>query len=176
MREYLCDPETAIRIADAKYETHYGRAWLATPPGWPLPNVGLGVSVENQAELDRRIPDLLATPAAWRFISAEPLLGPLDLDPYLNDLSDGCRLAPHGINWVVVGAESGPKRRRCEVEWIEDIVRQCDAARVHVFVKQDSALRPGQQGRIPDDLWARKEVPGMTEKLRLPYYPRLRDR
>lgn len=107
--------------------------------GWPLPNVWLGTSVEDQAAADERIPDLLATPAAVRFLSCEPLLGPINItgDP------DGlvwpwaeARAEGHGIDWVIVGGESGPHARPCNVEWIRDIVGQCQAAGVPVFVKQ----------------------------------------
>jgi protein gp37 len=63
------------------------------------------------------------------------------------------------IGWVVVGGESGPRHRRCEVAWIQSIVAQCDAANAKVYVKQASAARPGQQGEIPDALFAVKEVP-----------------
>lgn len=63
------------------------------------------------------------------------------------------------LGFVVVGAESGPNRRPCKVEWIEDIVDQCRAAQVPVFVKQGSHRFPGRQGDIPDDLWRIKEIP-----------------
>jgi protein gp37 len=109
-------------------------------PPWPLPNVWLGVSVENADHLDR-IDHLRRTPAAVRFLSLEPLLGPLqdlDLD---------------GIHWVIVGGESGPGARPCDVSWIRDIVRQCRVAGVPCFVKQLGA-NPYQFRRpsgAPDD-------------------------
>ena len=83
----------------------------------------MGVSVEN-ADCLHRIDDLRACGAAVKFLSLEPLLGPL---PGL-DL--------RGIHWVIVGGESGPGARECRVEWIADIVRQCRAAGVACFVKQ----------------------------------------
>lgn len=107
------------------------------PPRWPLPNVWLGVSVEDQERAEERIPHLLATPAAVRFVSAEPLLGPLDLSIYLYR---GVTEAKPGdadydaLNWVIVGGENGP--RQCAVEWIRGVVRQCRAAGVACFVKQ----------------------------------------
>lgn len=118
---------------------------------WPLPNVWLGTSVENQTAADERIPHLLATPAAVRFLSCEPLLGPLDLDSpvgtagrksYPLRLDETMNLtryvdAPWArIDWVIVGGESGPHARPCNEEWIRSIVRQCHAAAVPVFVKQ----------------------------------------
>ncbi len=63
------------------------------------------------------------------------------------------------IGWVLVGGESGPSARPCDLAWILDIVQQCKAAGVAVWVKQDSGPKPGQQGRIPDDIWAIKELP-----------------
>jgi len=118
--------------------------------------IWLGVSVENQRWADERIPLLLDTPAAVRFISAEPLLGPVDLGDYVDGL--GWHLAK-SLDWVVCGGESGPRRRPMRLEWLESVVAQCQAAGVAVFCKQDGALRPGQQGRISDELWALKELP-----------------
>jgi len=115
-------------------------------------NVWLGTSVENQAAADERIPHLLRTPAAVRFLSCEPLLGPADLSQYLRCESclspQTCWCADARVNWVIVGGESGPGARPCNVAWIRSIVEQCRAASVPVFVKQlggmvyDSASEP----------------------------------
>jgi len=108
---------------------------------WPLPNVWLGVSVEDQATADERIPLLLQTPAAHRFISAEPLLGPINLREMAHqddwhvdalDTPDPSRR----LDWVIVGGESGPGARPCGVDWIRSVVRDCKAASVPCFVKQ----------------------------------------
>lgn len=109
---------------------------------WPLPNVWLGTSVENQNAADQRITHLLECPAAARFLSCEPLLGTVDIASgagvtYWDD-------ATAGIHWVIVGGELGPKARVCSVAWIRDIVQQCKAAGVPVFVKQ-----LGSHGRAP---------------------------
>lgn len=126
---------------------------------WPLPNVWLGVSVENQAAADERIPILLDTPAAVRFLSCEPLLGPVKLSQSWKDYlagwdardqhhhncdgytcDAGCPVAEQfqteKIDWVIVGGESGAKARSCDVRWIRDIVDQCRSAGTAVFVKQ----------------------------------------
>ena len=105
---------------------------------WPLPNVWLGVSVENQKYADRRVLPLLQTPAAVRFVSAEPLLGPIEGIPMRrwctgHGLSEGCC---RGLDWVIVGGESGPGERPCDLDWIRDIRDQCRASGVAVFVKQ----------------------------------------
>ena len=111
---------------------------------WPLEGVWLGVSVENQATADERIPLLLQTPAAVRFLSVEPLLGPMDLTPWLGGFtkftdSDGYRYThdhAQPIGWVIVGGESGPGARPCDLAWIRSVVAQAKAAGVPCFVKQ----------------------------------------
>jgi protein gp37 len=104
-----------------------GLAWPLCPT-WPPPNVLLGVSAEDQSTADERIPVLMATPAAYRFVSHEPLLGPI--------------LLRWPVDWVIVGGESGPNARSCDVQWIRDIVRQCRRSGLPVFVKQLGA-EPG---------------------------------
>lgn len=104
---------------------------------WPLPNVHLGVSVEDQKHADERIPFLLQVPAAIRWISAEPLLGPIELAkvPGFNKSgSAGVDLLKNF--WVVVGGESGAGARVCDMDWIRRIVSDCQRTRVPVFVKQ----------------------------------------
>lgn len=106
----------------------------------PLPNVWLGVSVENQQTADERIPLLLETPAAIRFLSCEPLLGEIILNRATQKYYEKIPLHKPvdyvEIDWVIVGGESGNRARPCSIEWIRDIVRQCQNAKVPVFVKQ----------------------------------------
>lgn len=110
---------------------------LQPPPSWPLPNVWLGVSVENQATADERIPILLQVPAAVRWLSMEPLLGPVDIKVYLGDLpEDADGPAQSGIDWVVVGGESGHKARPMHPDWVRSLRDQCTAAAVPFFFKQ----------------------------------------
>lgn len=131
--------------------------------GWTrsgLPNVWLGVSVEDQATADARVPLLLQTPAAVRFVSYEPVLGAVDLTRLHGNLGDsvdvvvdalGRRMAAAwagraterldhaiktGLDWVIVGGESGPGARPCDVAWIRGVVRQCSGAGVPCYVKQ----------------------------------------
>lgn len=140
MREYLSrENRASFRISDEAFRMRV----RAEATSWPLPNVWLGTSVEDQAAADERIPHLLQTPAAVRFLSCEPLLGPLRLPEctgYANcplDSVDGHSDHPFGgIDWVIVGGESGPRARPCDVGWIRDIVEQCQAAGVPYFVKQ----------------------------------------
>lgn len=110
---------------------------------WPLPNVWIGVSTENQDTAEDRIPHLLMVPAAIRFISAEPLLGAIDLFAFvhgqLRDRSLGAlginRPMP-GLDWVIAGAESGPRSRACDYRWIRQLRDQCWKAGVAFFLKQ----------------------------------------
>lgn len=150
---------------------------------WPLPNVWWGVSVENQKYAEERIPALLSIGASVPWVSYEPALGPVDFRPWIAPPCSECghslegrtedgRCAyvadepPHGnrchrdgLGWIVMGGESGPNRRPCEVEWFADAAEQCRKARVAAFVKQDMGPKPGMQGRIPDSIWSIKEFP-----------------
>lgn len=111
----------------------------------PLPNVWLGISVEDQAAADERIPLLLQTPAAVRWISAEPLLGPVDLRKAF--MPDGERPV---LDWVVVGGESGPNARPMHPDWARALREQCQRAGVPFFFKQTGvwqALKPGEAGK-----------------------------
>jgi len=110
-------------------------------PDHPLPNVWLGTSVEDQAAADERIPHLLRTPAAVRFLSCEPLLGPVNLERNARPWGAGGASARWLalLHWVIAGGESGPGARRCDVAWIRTLVDQCRAAAVPVFVKQVGA-------------------------------------
>lgn len=130
---------------------------------WHKANVWLGCSVSDQRTADTMIPEMLRcrdlSPCLW--VSVEPMIGPVDLDSIWPGGLPSPGSGPYvpGIDWVVIGGESGPNRRQCEVQWIRNVREQCRAAGVACYVKQDSALKPGQQGRIPDDLWEVKEFP-----------------
>jgi protein gp37 len=113
---------------------------LRETTGWAVGwrNVWLGTSVEDQQRADERIPELLAVPAMVRFLSCEPLLGPLDLSRWL---------ASRLLHWVIVGGESGGNARVFDVAWAEEIVNQCAAFGVACFVKQLGA-RVAADGRL----------------------------
>lgn len=130
-------PETIPWIAATEHRGGYDNCG----PAWPFKNVWLGVSVEDQATADERIPLLLQAPAAIRWISAEPLLGPLDLSRALGLKPAGIdqRLIPNhypDLNWVVVGGESGPHARPMHPDWARSLRDQCRAARVPFLFKQ----------------------------------------
>lgn len=177
---------------------------------WPLPNVWLGVSVENQDAADERIPEQLATPAAVHFLSCEPLIGQVDLNrprcdyPHHSEMwgladdeatpwcseCDSERSYYHwlhldgGIDWVIVGCESGPGARPCEVAWLRQLRDQCEAAGVAFWLKQ-ARYRDGEytitnrrpvpiiEGRIGELIPVIGFGPGSTRKgggvIELPY-------
>jgi protein gp37 len=148
---------------------------------FPLPNVWLGVSVENQARADERIPVLLDTPAAVRWISAEPLLGPIDLTrlPYPNRgrtwmidavrgemREPGLDRTPIGgvvsLDWVVAGGESGPDARPMHPDWARSLRDQCAAAEVPFLFKQWGSWSPVSL-EIDDDGGAAYPMPGCSD-------------
>lgn len=139
-------PKHTYQILTKRPERIAGRLpWTRPADAWP--NVWLGVSIETQRYVPRLDPLILA-PAAHRFVSAEPLLGPLDLARYLP-----------ALDWVIVGGESGPGYRTMDPVWAEAVVEQCSRAQVPLFVKQDSGSHPGRQGRLSNTIWRHKARP-----------------
>ena len=174
MRDYFSDPMSASRVADFIVDAVFSgvttRAVLIAdaaleplaPPGprvflgrWPLPNVWLGVSAEDQRRAEERVPALLDTPAAKRFVSAEPLLGPIDFENIRDPKHfPGCLrkdvLNGHAfheddgnqwtklnrVDWIIAGGESGGGARPNWTPNVRSIIRQCASARVACFVKQ----------------------------------------
>jgi protein gp37 len=120
-------PDNALRMMWGK---HNG-GWRYFGDGDYHKNIILGISVENQKAADERIPMLLQIPAAKRFVSIEPCLEDINFRQYLDKLYGW-------IDWVVVGCESGTKRRPCNIEWVRSIVQQCRATGVTCYVKQIS--------------------------------------
>lgn len=145
MQDYMetVDPvrlaELAVNMAEEKWGpvlTDFSSRWKEQNgpvirgdfKKWPLPNIWMGVSVEDQ-ENDWRISVLLDTPAAKRFISFEPLLGPVEVDLL-------------GIDWVIVGGESGPNARPMNPDWVRSIRDQCQEASIPFFFKQWGEYAP----------------------------------
>jgi protein gp37 len=104
------------------------------PDAWP-DNVWLGTTVETQAWAAKRIPALISVPARIRFLSCEPLLGPLDLSGWLNQKS---------VHWVIAGGESGPHARPSSPDWFRALRDQCVEARVAFHFKQWGAWAPAE--------------------------------
>jgi len=169
MRSKLNDPEFrhAVRIEACTLTTLDGVP-DEHDDAWPLPNLWLGVSTENQRWADIRIPALLQTPAAVRWISAEPLLGPINLaDQRLlvgpcgsgsGSCSDNsCR---SHLDWVVVGGESGPQARPMHPEWARLLRDQCVDAGIPYFLKQwgSWATREQAPGMPYRDPWRSRAV------------------
>ena len=184
-------PTSALRIADALPLIHrqgdYARlpasaavaaAIGRTQPRWPLPNVWLGVSVEDQARADERVPLLLETPAAVRFLSCEPLLGEVSLIEYIAPTALQRCIAHHhrtnhpcggggdsadcevcgtewvdgevGLHWVIAGGESGPRHRPLELDHARLLRDQCAAAGVRFLFKQVGGRTSKAGGRELD--------------------------
>jgi protein gp37 len=115
------------------------------PPGWGdgWPHVWLGCTAENQTEAERRIPLLLAVPAAVRFLSCEPLLEPLQLDRWLG---------PGRIDWIICGGEDGGRRARfMQPEWAQDLLRASRPTGTKFFMKQMTNKKP-----VPPELMVRE--------------------
>jgi protein gp37 len=159
-------------------------------PAWPA-NVWMGTTVEDQRRADERIPHLLRVPASVRFLSVEPMVGPVDLDPLWCDSCDyaGRSATEHvvfeppsqpwctecdrevgspgwlssvpGIDWVIAGGESGQKARPSDPAWFRALRDQCKAAGVPFFMKQMSGHKGADKAAIPEDLMVR-EFPEVT--------------
>jgi protein gp37 len=158
------------------------------PPYWGdgWPHVWLGTSIENRRYV-HRADQLRRVRSAVRFISAEPLLGPLVYDspldwrdaPAWSDVPtgrgyQGPELDLRGVDWLIVGGESGPRHRRLDPTWVRDLRDAAGAASTALFVKQGAGPRPGSQGDLPDDLFAIKQFPTATTRLRPTLDPRPR--
>ena len=163
MRSLLNDPA----FQDQVRERAEGKGMDPADWQWPLPSVWLGVSAEDQHWAAIRIPALLDTPAAVRFVSAEPLLGPIELPT--GDLRAG--RMPSAPAWLIIGGESGPGARPMELGWARDLLAQCRCLGVAPFVKQLGAvlgreLNAGSKGNHldawPEDLKVR-EFPRTAE-------------
>jgi protein gp37 len=161
----MCDmfkdaPARALNDAVDWQDKHYpgGDGFIRR---WPLPNVWCGTSVSTQADADAHIPDLLATPAAVRFLSAEPLLGPVDFLSPIRDIFVG---AGYGVEsrqefaeaalakfWVIAGGESGPGARPMHPDWARSMRDRCQAAGVPFFFKQWGEWLIGEPSTKPDD-------------------------
>ena len=146
-------PENVSRMWSPRHDGYF--AQQSAPPQKPYtghrPNVWLGTSIACQDDADRDVPELLTCRdlVSKLFLSIEPLIGPVDISRWLGPQSEGqwmnvveCghRSSEYGINWVIVGGESGTNARPCDVAWIRSIVKQCRAAGVPVFVKQLGAV------------------------------------
>ena len=144
MRSLLSSDRFRRLMYDWLTFNHY--RWIAhNKITWPLPNVWLGVSVEDQARADLRIPALLETPAAVRFLSMEPLLGPVDITRWLRQGEPRASL-----DWVIVGGESGPGARPVDGDWVRSLRDQCEASGEAFFFKQWGGRTPKANGRELD--------------------------
>jgi protein gp37 len=160
MREYLVKQCKAHNIADCAGNIS-GQRLSFKLDGFPLPNVWFGVTAESQVAADERVPHLLATPAVRRFVSAEPMLGAINITPYIGHNAHHCRCGWHkteldgswfagkftchkcgdacstydALDWVICGGESGPNARPMHPDWARSLRDQCAAAGAKFFFK-----------------------------------------
>jgi protein gp37 len=137
MREYLTG-DTRYTCIDETASAISGESGVGVVARWPLPNVWLGTSVATQKDADTNIPELLRTPAAVRFISAEPLVEHVDLNgPWPGTVHDRDWLQmAGGLDWVIGGGESGTNARPFDLAWARSLRDQCREAGVPFFMKQ----------------------------------------
>ncbi len=128
-------PENVRRLVPIEWSVPWSATSTLSGLGWPA-NVWIGTTVEDQQRADERIPELLEIPASVRFLSLEPLLGPVDLSPWLE----------RGIHWLIIGGESGPHHRPLELGYARDLVEQGHAAEIPVFFKQVGGRTPTAGG------------------------------
>lgn len=161
-------PASVVELSDDENEDD-GPTFQLKKSEWPLPNIQLGVSVEDQKTADERIPLLLQAPAAVHFISVEPLLGPMDLlsvdflqaiakpgwrgekhYPFPGLMGQFRTKLLHLLDWVIVGGESGPGARPMHPNWARDLRDQCTANRIPFFFKQHGDWRMRESGDRDD--------------------------
>lgn len=190
----LCDPFD--NEVPAEWHADFWRLIRATPnltwllltkrignvkkmhPGGDYPNVWIGASIVNQEEADRDLNRLLAVPAAKRFVSYEPALGPINFAPWLTPIR--CVSPdPHGrdqrIDQIIVGGESsqgGKKARLFNIGWAYDTLDQCRAADVACFIKQLGSNPYGMLGHLPFKDRAGADPAEWPEQLRVQEFPR----
>jgi protein gp37 len=186
MRQYFADPNTQERVARAAGTLmEDGDGWFDgiafRKEGLVHPNLWWGVSVENQAAANERIPELLETPAAVRFLSCEPLLGAVDIAEYFDPCSVPCGEEPWAeLHWVIAGCESGLRARECTAGWLRSLRDQCASANVPFFLKQaeesadcgeDRQLDIGDDDTIAfgDGSRLKARRPGGNHVIELPY-------
>jgi protein gp37 len=141
----LCDALTLLRERHPELRLPA----FADPPRWPLPNVWLGTSIEQQDVMVPRVLDLLATPATHRWLSLEPLLGSVDLGlqgVIPRDISPRYSPVASRLHLIVAGGESGPGARPCDLGWLRSVVEQCAESEVPCFVKQLGSNVAGRAG------------------------------
>lgn len=148
--------ELSHSLSEAAHQLAADRLDIFDSAGICQRNIWLGVSAERQKEADERIPDLLATPAAVRFVSAEPLLGPINIGfshcpkhDFASGFCIGLCRDRRKLDWIIVGGESGRAARPMHPEWVRSIRDQCAAAGTAFFFKQWGAWAHSEQTPVP---------------------------
>jgi protein gp37 len=133
-----------VRISLAQLDNLIDRRHHVVYPEWPLPNVIMCASVEDQKTADERVPILLQIPARWRGVSVEPMLSGINIGPWLLDedgldVDGGWPQNHDGLDLAICGAETGPGKRNFKDEWALDLRDQCKIAGVPYFFKKDGS-------------------------------------
>lgn len=178
----ISSPFRASDSVNVEYYTPHKSAPFYVAKPWPLPNVWLGVSVENQTEANERIGPLMEAPAAIRFLSVEPMLGEIDLaelrpahgkyqdrDPVplegyairpcsrgYEDSINADRARMPKLDWVIVGGESHTNPRHFDPEWARELMWECQRNDVPFFMKQMGGRTSAEKQAIPADLMVRE--------------------
>jgi protein gp37 len=149
-------PENVMRMVPRRWLDDAHCDFRAKPELWPA-HVWVGTTVEDQQRADERIPHLLRVPARVRFLSVEPMLGPVDLAYTCFNGADSFGTMP-GIHWVIAGGESGAKARPSHPDWLRSVRDQCRTAGVPFLFKQWGEWAPGDDVDANGTGW-----PGMHE-------------
>lgn len=119
-----------------------GNARKMLPPDWPFKNAGIMATLESQEVWDRDYPKLMQTPATWRGVSAEPLLGAINMGPLIEKFGK--------IDWMITGGESGKEHRTLDMDWVRDIHVQCHFRGITFHHKQNGGVRGKDAGCLID--------------------------
>ena len=139
------NPRHTFQVLTKRTARMYAYLQYATSNGYkPLPNVWIGTTIENQNMADTRMPFLMRCEAVIRFVSIEPMIGPVDISKYMS----GC----YGhLDWVIVGGESGPAARLCLKSWVDAVVEDCKTYSVPLMFKQWGTWLPALPDCMPEN-------------------------
>ena len=155
MRKYLSSHDVGLRWAEAAHDMFGDPVVVAKALEWTkngLPNVWIGATVEDQERANARIPELVQTPAALRFVSVEPMIGKVSLSFSCFNGADSFGTMP-GIGWVICGGENDLHPRLMDYRWAQELKDECVNAGVPFFFKQFSGFKPDKMPELDGRIW-----------------------